>query len=140
MARNLLAATFTKLRRSERGSGAVEFALIAPMLCTIIIGVAELGGLFYANAGLKSAVAEGARYATLHPRPTDVQIKAKIADRKFGLDPTKLSNPVITTGTVDKRQYIEITMSYDVPLDFLFFETPPVTMVERRRVFVHPLA
>lgn len=127
-----------RLLRSDRGMGAVEFALIAPVICGFIVGVAQLGMLFFANAGLQSAVAEGARLATIHPRPSNQQIIARITDQRFGLDPAYITAPTVADREVNGRDYIEISMSYRVPLDFIFYQTSPVTLVANRRVFVYP--
>jgi Flp pilus assembly protein TadG len=55
-----------------------------PALVVFVVGIAELGILFMANAGLRNAVAEGARYATIYPRPSDAQIRQRITDTRFG--------------------------------------------------------
>jgi Flp pilus assembly protein TadG len=134
---------FRKLRRDARGAAAIEFALVAPALIVFIVGIAQLGVLFMANAGLTHAVAEGARFATIFKRdtgtgPTDAEIRARIADSRFGLNPANLSTPTITHGTDDGANYAEISASYDVPLDFIFFTLPPVTLTETRRAFIQP--
>jgi Flp pilus assembly protein TadG len=118
---------------------AVEFALAAPVLFAFIVGVAQLGTLFFANSGLKSAVAEGARFATIHPRPSNPDIIQRITDRRFGLDPRYITNPTVTSGQVGTRDFITISMAYNVPLDFIFYRTDPIRLVETRRVFVYPL-
>ena len=127
-----------KLGRSESGAAAVEFALILPALVMLIVGVAQLGILFMANAGLRNAVAEGARYATIYPRPTDAQIRQVITDSRFGLDPARLATPAIARGVSAGTDYADITMTYTVPMDFIFFSVPSVTLVESRRAFVQP--
>jgi len=127
-----------RLLRSDCGIGAVEFALIAPVICAFIVGVAQLGMLFFANAGLQSAVAEGARLATVYPRPSNEQIIARITDRRFGLDPAFITAPTVNDFEVNNRDYKQISMSYQVPLDFIFYQTSPVTLVANRRVFVYP--
>ena len=126
------------LWRGDRGLSAVEFALIAPAFCTFIIAIAQFGILFFANSGLKSAVAEGARYATIYPKPTNAQILARITSRKFGMDSANITAPTITSGTANGRPYIDIAMSYKVTMDFIFFEWPEITLTESRRVFVYP--
>ena len=133
-----------QILHQERGIGAVEFALTAPVLLGFIVGVAQLGTLFFANSGLKSAVAEGARYATIHPRPSDAQIIQRISDGRFGLDPAHITGPTITRPAVGptepcKRECLLISMSYNVPLDFIFFSVGPVRLTEARRVFVYPV-
>jgi Flp pilus assembly protein TadG len=49
--------------RDRRGSAAAEMALVAPLLCTILIGSVELGNLFYDEHILQKAVRDAARYA-----------------------------------------------------------------------------
>ena len=124
------------LRRDQQGASALEFALAAPAMLMFIIGIAQLGIMFFANAGLSSAVAEGARYATIYPRPSNSQIQAFVNASRFGLEPTRMSTPTVTSGTADGVNYVEITASYSVPLDFIFFTLPPVTLTETRRAFV----
>lgn len=128
------------LRHDERGAAAVEFALVAPALIMLIVGIVQLGVLFMANAGLRNAVAEGARYATLYPRPTATQIRQRIGDSRFGLKPANMSTPTITYGTSDGANYAEIRVTYTVPLDFIFFSVPAVTLTETRRAFIQPEA
>ena len=127
---------WTRLRRDGKGGAAVEFALVAPALITAIIGIAQLGILFFANAGLSNAVAEGARYATIYPRPTDTQIRARITAQRFGLNSQYLTTPTITPGTSNGANYVDISMSYSVPLDFVFFNGPSVTLTQTRRSYV----
>lgn len=126
------------LARDHRGVSAVEFALIAPVLLLMIVGLAQLGVLFMANAGLRNAVAEGARYATIYPRPSNAQIRQRIADSRFGLDPRYLGTPEISYGIADGANYADITVRYSVPLDFVFFTVPGVTLTEARRAFIQP--
>jgi hypothetical protein len=49
--------------RDRRGSAAAEMALVAPLLCAVLIGSVELGNLFYNEHILVKAVRDGARYA-----------------------------------------------------------------------------
>jgi Flp pilus assembly protein TadG len=49
--------------RDRRGAAAAEMALVAPLLCTILIGSVELGHFMYNEHILTKAVRDGARYA-----------------------------------------------------------------------------
>lgn len=49
--------------RDRRGAAAAEMALVAPLLCIILIGSVELGSYFYNEHILVKAVRDGARYA-----------------------------------------------------------------------------
>jgi Flp pilus assembly protein TadG len=125
------------LIRNERGNGIVEFALIAPAFVTFIIAISQFGILFFAESGLKSAVAEGARYATIYPRPTNAQIIARITDRKFGMDAANITDPTVTACTSGGRSCLDISMGYKVDMDFVFFTWSTITLTENRRVFVY---
>ena len=61
---------FRALARDDRGVTVLEFALVAPMLFAMLIGIAALGILILAQAGLRSTVEDAARYATIWPRPS----------------------------------------------------------------------
>ncbi len=124
--------------RDARGVSALEVALVAPVLLIFIIGISQLGILFFANAGLRTAVAESARYATVYPRPTDAQIKAKAAQQRFGMNPANVTGPTIVHGTSDGSSYVDIEMDYVVPIDFLFFTTAPIRLSVTRRAFADP--
>jgi hypothetical protein len=127
------------LKRDERGAGAVEFALATPLLLTIIIGASQLGVLFFANADVRNSVAAGARLASVFPRPSDSAIVARINERRVRLENARVTGPTISHGAdAAGNEYADIEMRYSVPLDFIFFQTPPVTLVERRRVFQQP--
>ena len=88
-----------RLRRNQRGAAALEFVIIAPALILMICGIARLGILFMANAGLRNAVAEGARYATIWPRPSNTQIQSRITSSQFGLNAANFSAASVTAGT-----------------------------------------
>lgn len=128
-----------KLRRDQSGVTVVEFALIAPALILLMIGTAQLGIMFLANAGLRNAIGEGARYATIYPRPTDAQIQSRIRTRTFGLKAANLTVAAPVHGQADGANYADLSVSYSVPLNFIFFTPPPVTLTQTRRVFVQPL-
>jgi Flp pilus assembly protein TadG len=49
--------------RSRNGSAAVEFAIIAPILLVIIVGVADIGQLLFTRFRLDAAASAGAGYA-----------------------------------------------------------------------------
>lgn len=58
----------TRSRRSRRGSAVIEFALVAPVLLAVLLGVIDYGWYFYREMQVVSAVREGARYGAATPR------------------------------------------------------------------------
>lgn len=53
-------------RRSQRGQGLTEFALVAPIFLAMIFGIVDLGRVVWANNSLAGAAREAARYASVH--------------------------------------------------------------------------
>jgi len=55
-----------RIQESERGQSLVEFALMFVVLTLILMGILDLGRLYYAFISLQDAVGEGAQYATMN--------------------------------------------------------------------------
>lgn len=67
------------LMRDERGSPAVEFAFITPMLFVMTLGMVDIGRLGLASTTMQFAVADAARFAIAHgPRSPDPKVEADI--------------------------------------------------------------
>jgi Flp pilus assembly pilin Flp len=128
------------LRRDKKGVSAVEFALILPLLILLIVGIAQMGIMYFAHSGLRNLVADGARFASISPRPTDTAIKARINQGGFGLVPGQLGQPLVTYGKAGSADYADIQVSYTVKLDFIFWAPAPFQIQEKRRVFIYPSA
>ena len=126
------------LRRDEKGASAVEFALILPLLITMIVGIAQMGIMYFSHAGLRNLVSESARFASLSPRPTDAAVKARINQGGFGLNTAQLKPAVITYGATNGNDWANISVSYTVRLNFIFFSMAPFDITETRRVFIYP--
>ena len=125
------------LRRDIRGIGAVEFALVAPVLVAFVIGVAQMGKLFFANADMKNALASGARAASIWPVPEDPAILAAVNDRLARSSGVSKATVTIERDTDDNgNQFVEISMRYQVPLDFIFFDAGPIALEDSRKVFI----
>jgi Flp pilus assembly protein TadG len=119
----------------RRGATAVEFALCIPLLLTAILGILQLGTMFFAHAGLQQAVESGARYATIYPRPTDAQIIAKVNSNRYGLDTTRITGPTVSHGTSNGVDYVDLTMSYSAPLSLVFVQAGSITLSRSQRAY-----
>ena len=122
-------------RMNNRGTTALEFALIAPVLLMLLIGIIQLGILFYVQAGLKSAVEDAARYATLWPTPNEAQIEQRIESHRFGMDIKNIVGPTIIFSQNQAPNFVTISMSYNVRLNYIFGEKTLV-LSESRRAYV----
>ena len=128
----------TRLRKflsDRRGVTVLEFALIAPVLLAMLLGIAMLGILFLAQAGLRSAVEDAARYATIWPKPSEAQIQARITARRFGMDPANIVAPTITFDTSSSPNFVTITMGYNITINYLL-GTRTIALTETRRAYV----
>jgi hypothetical protein len=107
-------------------------------LILMIVGIAQMGIMYFAHAGLRNLVAEGARFASISPRPTDAAIKARITRGGFGLNSAQLKAPVVTYGNSSGTHWADISVRYTVHLNFIFFSMAPFDITESRRVFIYP--
>jgi Flp pilus assembly protein TadG len=57
----------TKHPAHERGANLVEAAIVIPLLLIIVVGLADLGRLYFTYITIVNAAREGARYAAGHP-------------------------------------------------------------------------
>ena len=71
----------TKPLTNSRGSTAIEFALILPILVLMLFGIVEFGLLFYNQQIITNASREAARAGIVagSPRPTDGDIQNVVA-------------------------------------------------------------
>lgn len=69
----------------QRGSVAVEFALVAPVLLFLLAGVVDIGSATYARLSLDARVTAAAEYAMLQPAPGDQDAAETLATRLAGL-------------------------------------------------------
>jgi Flp pilus assembly protein TadG len=128
----------------QAGSAAIEFAIAVPVLISMIWGMFQVALIYEANAGIQQALGEAARYATTYvpstgTSPTTAQVQAKITSSKFGLRCTSCwTTPVINTTNAAAANggYWVITVTYNLPTDFLFFQGPTIAMTRSKRVYL----
>lgn len=106
----------------ERGAAAVEFALVALLLVTLLLGIVQFGFLFYQWVQITHAAREGARWAALqHPAgsvSTPDTVRWKVAQAAPGMALTDadidVSVPNPTIGDAGKP--VTVTVRYAVPV------------------------
>jgi Flp pilus assembly protein TadG len=126
-----------KLRRDEQGAAAIEMAFTLPILVLFLYGIFQVGVVMAADAGMQHALGEGARLATLYPTPTDDAIKTKISDKKFGVYIGTFNDPTVTDpGTAACSKCRDLSVSYMVTPNFLFFNGPTITLNRTKRVYL----
>ena len=125
-----------KLRRNERGAAVIEMAFALPVLITMLWMIVQLGLIFRAMSGMQHGLGEGARLATLYPKPTDQAIHDKIEAAVFGIGPGDFTIYEPTPGTADGASYIDLKVKYVQATDMLFFPGPSISVVRSKRVWI----
>lgn len=107
----------------------------APIVPMLVIGMMQVGIMFQASAGMKYAPDEAARYAVIYPTPSDPDILSRFASRRFGLDPSRVTVAVVHGTASSGVDYTDISATYPVELNFVFFSLPSITIRDSRRAF-----
>ena len=99
MIRSMLMA-FKRRRSSQKGTSVVEFAIILPLLLLLLMGIIDLGALFWVNITMQHAVREGTRYAItgrvdLDPDETE-KLRPRAVAEKIKLSSLGLYDSVVT--------------------------------------------
>jgi Flp pilus assembly protein TadG len=109
----------------EDGQAAVEFALVLPILCMLLLGIAQFGVAFNHYLTLTDAARAGARQAAVS-RPVATPIAAtesKVRAAATGLDATDLvvtvTDPSGTPATWAPGSDVKVTASYPYAIDLL---------------------
>jgi Flp pilus assembly protein TadG len=124
----------------------MEFALVAPAFIFLLFCVAQLGLLYFASAGVKNAVAEGARFATIYHVLEDqadkdalvAALEDRVEEAAFGVDRAALNNPntiTVALNTAGASRFADISMTYTMTLNFILFEKT-ITLNQSRRTFL----
>jgi Flp pilus assembly protein TadG len=125
-----------KLRGDEQGAAAIEMAFALPVLLLFVFGIFQLGVILQANAGMQHALGEGARLATIFPKPSDAAIVTKMDESEFGMNVGTFHTPTISTpATSVCTNCRDLQVTYTVTPDFIFFKAPTITLTRNKRVY-----
>ncbi len=127
-----------KVRSDQQGAAVIEMAIALPILVVFIYGIFMIGQLFQASAGMQHALGEAARHATIFPTPSDADITAKVAAKKFGTTGGTLGALQITNGGGGAAgpAYKDLSLTFSRPTDFLLFSGPNVSLTRTKRVYL----
>ena len=124
------------LRRDKKGAAVIEMAFALPALIIMMWVIIQLGLVFRAMSGIQHGLGEGARYATLYPKPTDDAIKAKITQTVYGIGPGSFTIPTPTSGVADGANYLDLKVTYEQQTDLLLLRGPKIKVSRSKRVWV----
>lgn len=129
------------IRGDQRGAVLVEFALVAPVILTLLFGVVQVGLHVQNYNAIRSLAADGARFAVveyqqgneLSATAIEAQIEARGWGPKYNLNSNLLSVQVTepTTRIAGLRE-MNIRITYDMP-DFLAFVDTDALVIEYER-------
>lgn len=94
----------------ERGTAIVEFAVVLPLLLTILFGIIEFGYVFMVRQSLQHAAREGARTAILQTS-TNAGVTARITE---AMGPTGITGYTVARTLATNANPVE-TVSVTVP-------------------------
>lgn len=105
----------------ERGATAVEFALVAPVFLLFVLGIMDLGRLFYIKNIMQYAVEQAARHAMVNPTITQTaletfaenQAATLFSDITFSADAPGTD---VAGGVTYRTITADYTFSYMLPL------------------------
>jgi Flp pilus assembly protein TadG len=105
--------------RNERGQTAVEFALVAPILIVLLLGIIQLGVAFHDYVTLTDAARAGARKAIVARFSGGSLSDAQqaVRDSAAGLDQTKLGVSVTDPSWNTPGSVVTVTATYPYTID-----------------------
>jgi Flp pilus assembly protein TadG len=89
-----------KVRRRQRGQALVEFALMATLMITLLLGIVDFGRAYYTQVQIKNAVADAGYFAIQNPgSANDTGIKNAIKSQLGNLSPVVQNSDITITRT-----------------------------------------
>jgi Flp pilus assembly pilin Flp len=112
--------------RNERGQAAVEFALVVPLLCLIIIGILHFGKVMNYWLDLNHVASEGARKAAVNTFASDAEYDTWIRSRLETGElrtggttsipaPTTIAVCLSEGGDVGDPVTVQVAVDYELP-------------------------
>lgn len=108
------------LKRDE-GQTAVEFALVAPLIIVLLLGIVQMGIAFHDYITLTDAARAGARKAVVErfTGETNTQLQQHVRDAAGGLDQSKLQVTVDIPTPDTSGSDVTVTAQYPYSINLL---------------------
>jgi hypothetical protein len=133
-------ATLRRLAADCRGISAVEFALLAPVFLSTVMGVIELGRAAYTQGVISFAAEEATRYAVVNYDIDESDVRDLARACLLGIDPARI-NAIVVTGPidpVDNTRTISVEVSYNFEFLLPFLPDGIIPISGRSRGFLIP--
>lgn len=115
--------------RYRDGVAAVEFALVCPLVLTVVLGAIDFGRIAYCHVAIVNAAGEGATYASMN-NPLDPNWATAVKQRVIDEAPTL--NPPIDSANIDVAigdGVVQVTVEYDFEVIAPFFYIDKYTKI-----------
>ena len=123
---------WASLGADERGGAILEFAILAPVLFTILFGIVEMGRMFYVRQALEYATEEAARYYMLNPTTASANVTTALRNAMAGGMGSSVSVAYTDTGSCNGNAAVTCTLitatySYTPAVGFIGLSTQDLT-------------
>jgi len=99
------------------GQALVEFALLATLLITLLLGIFDFGRAYYTQVQIKNAVGDAGYYAIQNPGDDDGTMAA-ITSQFSSLQPPLLNSNITITCTSGKTK-IKVSYTYNLMFSWI---------------------
>ena len=107
-------------KRRESGQSMVEFAIVAPIILTLLCGILDFGWIYMNQYKVEDAAYAGARYASIHASSTsqedlEKEVEERVKENLYG-DGEDVNVTVTVNNTESK-----VSVQVDYPIRNLTF-------------------
>ena len=97
-------------QRAQLGQAAAEFALLLPLIALLVMGLVDLGRVFYTYEAVTNAAREGARYCAQYPYPMSAGETVPTAQARLTKRVVSSGDPTPTPNTAELGGRIPATV------------------------------
>ncbi|MCL6471891.1 MAG: pilus assembly protein [Firmicutes bacterium] len=117
---------------NQQGASSVELAIILPVLTLILFGIFQFGLAYRDYLAITHAAREGARLAAVGEFS-----ESEVRQRAYPVNPSTVSISYLSAdGTPEHGYPVEVTVTYDRPLNIPMFAKTTVHLTSKARMRV----
>ena len=134
-----IAARICGFGRCRAGAAAVEFALVAPSLFLVVMGLFEFGMFAWNRHSLEHATEETARVVMTRTAVSETQVAAEIKTRASSIPADEIT-ATVTQETVGTTTFVTMSVAYTYKYFLLgaLIGLEPMTVTSKTRVPLRP--
>lgn len=125
-----------RLASDARGATIIEFAIAAPILIILMIGILQFGMILHASGALRHGLAEGIRHAKVYPDATEVIVQQKTRDALAGIDPNGIVALTFDRGTQNGAAFGRLTIHYEMTPFIPFVPLDVIALTETKTAYL----